>query len=412
MTHSPAPLADLRVLQGQNYRYLLAGQSVSFLGDAMANVALAFALIEIDGSAGALGIVFTAKSLALVGCLLLGGVVADRLRRQVVLVSMDLIRVVSQGAIAVHLIASAPSVWSIALLSAVTGAATGLSQPAAPGLLTAVVPPEQLLRANALGSLGYSLARMSGPVIAGLLVASWGAGWALAADAATFAVSALLVARVRAPAAAVVQSRSLLADLHDGWHAFRTRTWLWAFVAWLSFSSLLYGCWTIIGPLVAARDLGGAAAWGFIISAQGVGGILGGFIALRINPQRPLLFAAAALAPFFLPLALFAAGLPLGIIAMGALFAEVGLVLSSTVGDSAVQRHIEPALLSRITAYRRLGPATAQPIGLALWGPLAAIISLDGALWLAFVLQILGTVVLLSVAEVRHLTAQPAERAP
>jgi hypothetical protein len=82
-------------------------------------------------------------------------------------------------------------------------------------------------------------------------------------------------------------SRSLLSDLHDGWQAFRTRRWLWTFVVWLSFSSLLYGCWTIVGPLIATRDLGGAAAWGFIISAQGVGGIVAGFIALRINPASP-----------------------------------------------------------------------------------------------------------------------------
>jgi hypothetical protein len=410
MTHSATLPDALRVLREPSYRYLLAGQSVSFLGDAMANVALAFALVELGGSAAALGIVFTAKSLALLGCLLAGGVLADRLSRQALLVVMDWVRVISQGAIAVHLLAGEPRVWCIALLSAVSGAATGLSQPAAPGLVTAIVPAEQLLRANALGSLGYSLARMTGPVIAGLLVARSGAGWALAADAATFAVSAVLVARVRAPVTAMVPSRSLLADLHGGWQAFRARKWLWTFVTWLAFSSLLYGCWTIIGPLVAARDLGGAAAWGFIISAQGVGGILGGFIALRINPRRPLFFAAAALAPFFLPLALFALRSPLAIIALGALLAEVGLTLSSTVGDSAVQRHIEPALLSRITAYRRLGPAAAQPIGLALWGPLAAVVSLDGALWLAFVLQLVVTLALLSVSEVRQLPAHPASR--
>lgn len=408
MTPSTTPLGDLPVLQRPSYRYLLAGQSISFLGDAMANVALAFGLIELGGSAAALGVVFTSKSLALLGCLMLGGVLADRMPRRALLVAMDIVRVGSQGALAAHLLGSEPRVWVIALLSAVTGAATGLSQPAAPGLLTAVVAPEQLLRANALGSLGYALARMSGPVLAGLLVARWGAGWAIAADAATFAVSALLVARVRTPGAAIIPRRSLWVDLHEGWRAFRARRWLWTFVTWLSFSSLLYGCWTIVAPLVAARDLGGAAAWGFIISMQGVGGILGGFVALRIAPRRPLLFVVGALTPFFLPLALFAAGMPLGVIAAGALLAEIGLALSSTVGDSAVQRHIEPELLSRISAYRRLGPAATQPVGLALWGPLAALVSLDGALWLAFALHTLGCLLLLGVAEVRGLPAHPA----
>jgi MFS family permease len=400
------------VLQERNYCYLLAGQSLSFLGDAMANVALAFAMIELGGSATALGMVFTARSVALVGCLLAGGVLADRFAQRTILVSMDCVRVASQGAIAALLLAGAPSVWSIAALSALTGAATGFAQPASPGFLTSLVRPELLQPANALGSLGYSLGRMSGPIIAGLLVARFGGGWALAADAATFAASATLLSRIRLPAAAIFHGRSLLADLHDGWQAFRSRKWLWTFVTWLSFWSLLYGCWTIVGPLVAARDLGGARAWGFIISAQGVGGILGGVIALHVDPRRPLLVAPAALAGFFLPLALFALTMPVEIIAAGALLAEIGLVLCSTTWDSAVQRHIEPALISRISAYRRLGPSVLQPIGLASWGPVAAAIGLDNALWLAFVLQIVGALALLAVRDVRHLPAYPTERDP
>ncbi|MEO8177635.1 MAG: MFS transporter [Deltaproteobacteria bacterium] len=403
---------NLSVLQERSYCYLLAGQSVSFMGDAMANVALAFATLALGGSTTALGIVFTAKSVALVGCLLAGGALADRFPRRTILVSMDCVRVLSQGAIAALLLTGTPSVWSIAVLSTLTGAATGFFQPASPGLLTSMVKPELLQSANALGSLGYSLGRMSGPIIAGLLVARFGAGWALAADAASFAASAALLSRIRRPSTAVFQSRSLIVDLQDGWQAFHSRKWLWTFVTWLSFSSLLYGCFTIVGPVVAARDLGGAPAWGFIISAQGVGGILGGVIALHIDPRRPLFFAAIALAGFYLPLALFALRMPLEIIAAGALMSEVGLMLSSTTWDSAVQRHIEPALLSRISAYRRLGPSALAPMGLALWGPVAAVMSLDKALWLAFVLQIIGVVVLLAVREVRHLPAHPAESEP
>jgi hypothetical protein len=99
--------------------------------------------------------------------------------------------------------------------------------------------------------------------------------------------------------------------------------------------------------------------------------------------------------------------MPVEVIAMGALLAEVGLMLSSTVWESVLQRHIEPGLLSRISAYRRLGPSVLQPIGLAVWGPLAAVLSLDGALWLAFALQLGGALVLLAVRQVRQLPAHP-----
>jgi hypothetical protein len=82
-------------------------------------------------------------------------------------------------------------------------------------------------------------------------------------------------------------------------------------------------------------------------------------------------------------------------------------MLSLTVWESAFQRHVEPELLSRLTAYRRLGPAALQPIGLALWGPIAALLSLDNALWLAFGLQLLGVLAILSVPDVRQLPAYP-----
>jgi hypothetical protein len=217
-----------------------------------------------------------------------------------------------------------------------------------------------------------------------------------------------LLGRLPSPASPAPSSRSLLDDLREGWQAFRSRRWLWVFVVWLSYFNLLYGCWTIAGPLAAARDLGGAPAWGLIISAQGAGGIVGGLLALRLDPRRPLLFAAAALAGFYLPLALFAARMPVGLIAAGALLAEMGLMLSSTVWETTLQRHIEPALLSRISAYKRLGPSALLPLGLALWGPLATLISLDGALWLAFGLQLLGAFAVLAVGAVRQLPAHPS----
>lgn len=131
----------------------------------MANVALAFALIGLGGSASLLGLVFSVKSLALVACLLVGGVLADRCSKRALVITLDIVRALSQGGIAALLLGGAPSVWGIAALSAVTGAATGLAQPAYPGLLTTLVQPALLQPANALGSLGYSLGRMSGPIM-------------------------------------------------------------------------------------------------------------------------------------------------------------------------------------------------------------------------------------------------------
>lgn len=401
---------SLGVLRERDYRLLFGAQTVSLLGDGMVNVALAFAVIDLGGGAPEIGLVFTARALALIVCLLFGGVIGDRLPRRAILIRADLARVVSQGALAATLIAGRPGFWVLALLSAVTGAATGFFNPTSTAFLPAVVSPEGLQPANALRGLAASIGRIGGPSLAGLLVVTVGAGWALAADAATFAVSAALLSRIRVPDQIIGTGKSFLADLREGWDAFRSRRWLWTFVAWFSFGNLLYGCWQVVGPLVAQRDLGGAGPWGLIIAASGVGGVIGGVLALRSSPRRPLLFAALCLSIFLMPLALLAVGLPGALIALGSVATDIGLALGIAVWESTVQRHVEPATLSRVSAYDWFGSLAFLPVGLALWGPVADAIGYDSALWLAFALHVASVIPLLAVREIRTLPAFPLVR--
>ena len=122
--------------------------------------------------------------------------------------------------------------WSLALLAGLTGAATGFFNPASTGLLPAIVaagaPPAGQRRPGDRDVGG----EIGGPVLAGILVAAVGAGWALAVDAATFAASALLLVGVRAPPRAERAAASFLADLREGWTTFRGTTWVWTFVVW------------------------------------------------------------------------------------------------------------------------------------------------------------------------------------
>ena len=113
------------LLREREFRLLFGAQAVSVFGDRMVTLALAFAVLELDGSASAVGLVLASHTLPLVGCLLVGGVVADRASRRMVMVAADLVRFASQGAIAALLIGGAAELWQPALLSGVSGAATG-----------------------------------------------------------------------------------------------------------------------------------------------------------------------------------------------------------------------------------------------------------------------------------------------
>src|SRR3954469_16322435 len=403
---------SLEVLREREYRQFFLGQAVSLLGDGMVNVALAFAVLDLTGSASALGLVLAARMLPLVGFLLVGGVMADRLPRRTVMIAADLVRVASQGAIAALLIAGVAQVWQLAALSAVTGSATAFFNPASTGLMPAVVSPARLQQANALRGLAMAAGQIAGPALAGILVAGAGAGWALAVDAATFAVSIGFLVRLRVPAMERLVVRSILADLREGWDTFRSLTWLWTFVAAATIGNLVSAPPGGPGPLVAKESLGGATAWALIVSALGVGSLAGGVLALHVQPRRPMLTATLPLFLFAAPLAMLALEVPAVYIAAVSLLSGAGLMVSNTIWETTLQRHVPPAALSRVSSYDWFGSLAFQPIGFAIWGPVAEVAGVSSALWAAFALQMLTVIALLLVPNIRHLRAGPPEIAP
>ena len=393
------------VLHERGFRLLLGAQAVSWLGDRMVVVALAFAVLELGGSATDVGLVLACRTLPTVAVLLVGGVVADRLSPRTVMVAADLWRLLSQGLMAALLIAGAAEIWSVALLAGLTGLGTGFFNPASTGVLPAIVAPERLQQANGLRATALSAGEIVGPALAGVLVAAAGAGWALAVDAATFAVSAAFLARLRLPARTARDRAPFVADLREGWIEFRSRTWVWSFVIGAGFANLLWGAWNTLGPVVAERELGGAAAWGTVLAAMGVGALAGGLLAVRARPQRPLLLVVSTLSLVALPLGGLAAGVPVAVLAAVALFDGAGMMLGNSVWESTLQRHIPPESLSRVAAYDWFGSLAFQPLGLLLWGPVAAAIGLAPALWTASALCLALVLVLLSVPDVRRLRA-------
>lgn len=392
------------VLRLREFRLLLGAQAVSIVGDRMVGIALAFAVLELGGSATEVGIVLACRTLPLVATLLVGGVVADRVSRRAVMVCADLSRVLTQGAIAALLIGGVAEVWMLAVLAGLTGAAGGFFNPAATGLLPAIVPPERLLEANGIRATAMSGGEIAGPVIAGVLIATVGPGWAIGIDAVTFLVSALFLAGLRLPAAVPRAASSFVSDLREGWSVFTSLTWVWTFVACAAFGNLVWGAWSVLGPVVAERSLGGAAAWGTVLGAMGIGALIGSLVAMRARPRRPLVLAGVAYGLFVFPFAFLAAGAPVAVLAFGALLGGVALMLGNSVWESTLQARVPAESLSRVSAYDWFGSLAFNPVGMAIWGPIAALIGIHTALWLAAALVFASTAALLSVPAIRGLT--------
>jgi predicted MFS family arabinose efflux permease len=361
---------------------LFTGQLISLLGDSFTSIALAFAVLDLTGSASDLGYVFAAKTIPLVTFLLIGGVFADRLPRRAVMLVADVTRMGSQGAVALLVLTHSAHIWELVILQAVAGTASAFFNPASTGLTPMTISPERLQQANALRGLSMASTGLIGTAIGGGVVTLAGPGWALAVDAASYGVSAYFLAQLRLPPHVTLPPQSFLADLHEGWREFVSRTWVWVIVLAASIGNMMSSVFVVLGAVVSKRSLGGPLAWTVILSALALGSIVGGYISLRIHVRRPLFFGSSLLGFLAVPMALLALHAPALLIAAGALIAGGGNMIFNSLWETALQRHIPAAALSRVSAYDWFGSLAFQPLGLIAAGPLAVAIGTSDTLWI------------------------------
>jgi predicted MFS family arabinose efflux permease len=395
---SAAPLRE------REFRLLFAGRTASLVGNAIAPVALAFAVLDLTGSKTDLGLILACREIPLILFLLVGGIWADRLPRNRVMVGANLASALSQAVAAILLISGGAQIWHLAALASVNGAASAFFYPASAGVIPQTVPAPILQQANALLALALNSAMIGGAAIAGFLVAAFGPGWAIAVDAGTYVLGATFIALMRLPAVEPDESPRFLSELAAGWRAFRSRTWLWAIV--LQFSFLLMvtvGAFSVLGPVVADEELGGPKAWGAILTAQAGGLVVGGLLGLRFQPRRMLV--AATLGILFFPAPLVALGFPLGVpaIAAVAFVAGVGSEIFGLLWQTTVQQEIPVDMLSRVYSYDALGSLALVPIGYAVAGPIADAIGVRATLWGAAAIGFGVTLAVLAVRDVRTL---------
>jgi MFS family permease len=367
----PLPRA-LTPLGERNFRLLWLGQGISAVGDSITPVALAFATISLNGSASALGLVMATSTLAQVIALPIGGVWADRLPRQLVMLGSDALRAAVYAVLGGLLVSHHAQLWELIVSAVVYNFAGGFFQPASSSVVPRTVAVELLQQANALMGLSRSATNVAGPVISGLLVAVVNPGWVLALDSLTFVVSALSLALLRIPRASDDAGRAgFWRELVEGVQAVTRRRWylinLGAHAVW----NFAIAAFFVLGPIVAKHSLGGPSAWGLISASLGVGALLGGLIALRVTPSKPLLVANLALIPAALQLVAIAVPAPVPVIMAACVVGWVGLTFLNEVWFATVPQLIPSEVLARATSFDWLLSLIGMPAGFAVFGPLA-----------------------------------------
>jgi predicted MFS family arabinose efflux permease len=405
---SPSIRQGLRLLRKPDFARLFLAYLITYSGSAMTPIAMAFGVLELTGSTRDSAYVIAAPIVAQIAILLVGGVLADRTSRQRIMIFAESLAAVSQFAIAALFIFGFATVPLLAALMLVNGVAIALFTPAVTGFITQVVERHELQAANSLLGAARSSAFMAGAALAGVLVALFGAGITIAIDAATFAVSATFLVGITARHQDKAEVVSMLEDLRLGWREFVSHQWLWVIV--LQFSIMVaafeavYG---LLGPAIAKLHMNGPIDWGIIAASSGFGTVVGGLVAMRLNVQRPMLFATCCcffMAPTSLTLAALA---PVYVVAVGAFTAGVAGQIFAVLWYTTLQTRVASTMLSRVSAYDHLGSIALAPLGLVIGGILFEAIGPTPTMLIAAGAIILPTICVLLVQDVRTLRAEP-----
>jgi len=406
--------AALAPLRESRFRWYFASRFVNLAGTTMAPVALAFAVLHVSDSAGALGLVLAAHSIPQVVFLLLGGVVADRLGRTLVIQVSNVGAALSQGLLATLLLTGHAELWHFVVLSAVNGTLSAMSLPALAGIVPALVPRDQLQPANVLISMSRNALAILGPTLAAGLVVTVGPGWALAVDAVSWLGAALLLVPIRLPARSRTGVEpSMLRELAEGWDFFRRTTWLWVVVlAFGVLNAIHAGGLLTLGPVLANNTDIGAHGWGLIMSAEAVGLFVMTLLMLRIPLQRPLYWGMIGVALFGVPMVVLGLHPQTAWVMVAAFVGGMGIEVFGLGWNLAMQENVPDEMLSRAYSYDMLGSFVAVPVGQLTFGPLAAVFGIQDVLLVGGVAYLAVSLLTLASRSVRDLRRVSTTSAP
>jgi len=449
------------VLAIRDFRLLLADRLLAPASFGFSMVGVSFAVLRATNSAADLSYVLAAQIAPALVFALVGGVAADRLPPQRVIIAANLLMAAGEGTFGVLVLTSRPPLWAMIGLEALTGTGMAIFYPASQALLPRVVPRGMLQDASAISRLAMNTGQMSGAAAAGLLVAAVGPGWALGLCAIGMVGTVPLLLSIRAgrvsprrgaadgprlatdrrPQAADGPGQAadrrahaadgpgqaadgpgqaadgpgrvepgLLRELREGWSEFRSHTWLWVIVAQFCVVMMAwYGAFSVLGPVVARQHLGGPAAWGAITAADSLGLITGGLVSLRVTPRRPMLFvvltgAAVAISPLSLAMVL-----PLPAVCLASFGLGVFVEMMMVQWTVALARNIPAGKLARVSSYDVLGSVMAMPAGALIAGPLGAAIGISAAQYAAAAAIVVASALALIPRDIRSMRSGDAE---
>ena len=366
----------VEALRHRDFRLLWAGQTVSQIGDAAFVVALGWRAFTLTGKASSLGIVLMVESLGLIATLLIGGVLADRYSRKLLLIGSDCARAAVIGALAL-IDASGHLTFGVLIgLVALHGLGSGLFQPAFGGILPLLVEEPSLGSANALVGISRQAAFVVGPALAGAIYGLAGSSAIFAVDAVSFLVSATFLAFARPRVYERGPTEGLRRELTTGFRYVVQVPWLWITIGTFSIVLLVgFAAFQVLLPKLVEQEWnGGVGSYGLLFTLQGVGMVIGSVVLGQTSPTRR---RGVLIYSLFVANSTFGALLGLSPWFGGAAALQVGrgfcLGFAITLWDTMLMQRVPQQMLSRVISMDWCGSLGLLPAGLGIGAALSGL---------------------------------------
>ena len=356
-----------------NYRRYVGGQAISLIGTWMQMTAQSWLVLTLTGSSTALGVIVALQTLPVLLLGPYGGVVADRVDKRRLMVALQAAMGVQALILGLLTVTGAVRIWEIGALAALLGLNNAFENPARQSFVLELVGPDHLRNAVTLNSVLVNVARSVGPAVAGVLIATVGDGWCFLLNAASFV--AVVSSLVRLDASALRPSppaQRARGQLREGLRYVRRTPELGVPLLMMGLAGMLAYEFQVSLPVMAKSGLhSGAAGFGFMTAAMGVGAVVGGLLVAargRIG-IKPLVLAATGFG-ITLALAALAPSLAVELLAL-ALVGAASIAFMST-GNATLQLTADPSMRGRVMSLWFVAFQGSTPIGGPIVGWLMA----------------------------------------
>jgi MFS family permease len=363
----------VRALRHRNYRLFFAGQLISLIGTWMDQVAEAWLVYRLTGSALLLGTVAFASQIPVFLLAPIGGALADRLDRRKILIctqsSMMLLTFILAGLTLSHRV----HIWQVVTLAALTGVVNAIDLPARQAFVVDMVSRADLVNAIALNSSMFNGARIVGPALAGIVVAAIGEGWCFFANGVSFiaVIAGLGLMKIDRPRLAI--EGSPLENIMEGFKFVAQSGPVRALMVLLGLVSFTAMPYAVLMPLFADKILhGGAQALGLLMGCSGVGALGGALtLAMRKTLKGLSVWVAASCAGFGMALLLFSFSRWLWLSAALLVPAGFCMMIQMASSNTLIQSMVPDRLRGRVMSVYAMTFMGMAPLGALLAGSLA-----------------------------------------